>query len=168
MLSVPKHGWTSFHLGNSQYGYALSYLEDVPIEWLKEAIHGLEMFSPFTVTGFLEPDHMICTVGWRNCYFFHECKAEEEPSLTVHRQPINMLEFCKTLHTDIADHLDEWVEWDNPALQANACEYNEEEDEMIFHQDLYLELYQERKDEIQRLLGRLAELIQQREREHCL
>ncbi len=37
-----------FHLdGTSAYG--LSYLDDVPFEWLEQAVHGLETMLPFCV-----------------------------------------------------------------------------------------------------------------------
>ena len=149
--------------GRHKNCYELSYLTDLPVEWLKEAIHGLEKNSPFTVTGFLEPGDMICTVGWHNCYYFSEFSPAKESSLTVRQQPISMVEFCKMLYTDIANHLDEWVKWDDDGLQSMAGEFNED-DEWVVDQDYYLQLYQERKDEIQQLLDRLAELIRMREK----
>lgn len=40
MLTKPEWGWTDFSLeGTSAYG--LSYLDDIPVEWLDQAIHGL-------------------------------------------------------------------------------------------------------------------------------
>ena len=47
MLSKPKQGWTEFSLGGVEAD--LSYLTNVPIEWLDQAIHGLETLKPFAV-----------------------------------------------------------------------------------------------------------------------
>lgn len=58
MLTKPMHGWSDFQLaGTSVYG--LSYLDDIAIEWVTQAIHGLETMLPFCVKGFLEPNPLF-------------------------------------------------------------------------------------------------------------
>ena len=71
MLTKPQAGWSDFSLeGTSVYG--LSYLTDVGIEWVEQAVHGLETLCPFCVCGNLEPGRMLCVVSYWNCYIFYE------------------------------------------------------------------------------------------------
>ena len=68
MLTKPEAGWTDFSI-DKEHIYSLSYLTDVGIEWLDQAIHGLETLEPFTVHGFCEPNRMLCTVSYDGyCY----------------------------------------------------------------------------------------------------
>ena len=71
MLSRPLNGWTDFSLGQEVYG--LSYLTNVPIEWVNQAIHGLETLEPFAVHGVMEPDRMICLVILKELIVKKEC-----------------------------------------------------------------------------------------------
>ena len=48
MLTKPEAGWSDFSLDGTSV-YTLSYLDDIPFEWLDEAIHGLEILNPFCV-----------------------------------------------------------------------------------------------------------------------
>ena len=57
MLSKPQHGWTYFSLSESSY--SLSYLSNIPLEWLERAIVGLETLLPFEVYGYCEPGNRI-------------------------------------------------------------------------------------------------------------
>ena len=47
---------------DDEHQYRLSYLTDVAVEWLGQAIHGLKTLEPFAVHGYCEPCRMICTV----------------------------------------------------------------------------------------------------------
>ena len=99
MLSKPQHGWTVFSLGESNY--FLSYLSNIPLEWLERAIFGLETLLPFEVYGYCEPGKMVCTVGFSECrIIFKDDKYRKEDS-SSEIVPVYMLDFCKTLHKEI-------------------------------------------------------------------
>ena len=114
MLSRPQHGWTDFSLGNSVY--CLSYLTDIPLDWLERAIFGLQTFQPFEVYGYCEPGRLVCAVDLLECrIYFDEDKhikndgcIKDCPCEVV---PINMLEFCKVLHRDISEYIVDWEKW---------------------------------------------------------
>lgn len=112
MLSKPDAGWTSFQLGSPDTEYRLSYLTDVAEEWLTQAIHGLETMDVFSVHGFCEPNRMVCTVSYWSCYVIFEGDCREPSCYDVHHLHINMMDFCKMLHNDISDNLEDWVNWD--------------------------------------------------------
>lgn len=111
MLTKPVHGWTDFHLDGTGT-YSLSYLDDIPFEWLDQAIHGLETMLPFCVKGFLEPGRLLCMVSYWNCYVIIE-NEERQPGggerASARRSAAGMLEFCKMLHRDISADLEGWA-----------------------------------------------------------
>lgn len=116
MLSSPLHGWTDFQLlGTSKY--SLSYLDDIPFEWLDQAIHGLESMLPFTVEGFLEPERFLCTVSYWNCYVLIEDDERDpmsEERVSAMRPEVShtsMLEFCKLLYADISSCRKKWYKF---------------------------------------------------------
>lgn len=118
MLSEPIHGWTDFHLPGTSV-YSLSYLDDIPYEWLDQAIHGLESMLPFTVKGFLEPDRFLCTVSYWNCYVLIEDDERgpmSEERISAMRPEVshtNMLEFCQYLYEDISGCKGKWIRFCN-------------------------------------------------------
>lgn len=124
MLSKPIHGWTNFSLGESTY--ALSYLTNVPVQWLDEAIHGLKTLRPFVVHGFCEPGRMICTVSYWNCHIVledderAELSAEDTFWEIAH---ISMPDFCRQLHRDISENMDDWCGW--ISRHVRSCEQRE-------------------------------------------
>lgn len=145
MLSKPSAGWTDFRLGKTVYG--LSYLTAVPLNWLEQAIHGLETLMPFTVYGFCEPGAVFCLVGYRKCYIIFD--REEEEGLSpdgAHFETVdvNMLDFCKSLYTDINQNIDAWSQW-SPAFFESPEEYHL--------------LHLEEKKKLQMRLNRLEILI---------
>ena len=109
MLSKPKHGWTDFSLGESRY--SLSYLSNIPFEWLERAIFGLETFLPFEVYGYCEPGRMVCTVDFSECRIFFENDKHQKDDCSCRMIPMNMLDFCQKLHKDISNHIGDWQEW---------------------------------------------------------
>lgn len=150
MLSKPEHGWTDFQLEGT-FSYGLSYLDDISLEWLEQAIHGLETLLPFCVKGFLEPGRLLCTVSYWDCYVMvekdgREPKGAEKMAKCSHT---SMLEFCKRLHRDISADLEGW---------ASFVDYRGEDAE-------------EKKRLLVRQLQRLQQLIEQREENfdenHC-
>ena len=124
MLSKPCDGWTEFSLpvGDedgalySPKSFSLSYLNDVPNEWVEAAIHGLETLKPFCVEGFLEPGRLLCTVSFWNCHVASEdeiCPYPEETAVYF-TYGFSMLDFCRSLYEDIQENFDDWVVFRSP------------------------------------------------------
>ena len=120
MLTKPQSGWSDFSLeGTSVYG--LSYLDDVGIEWVEQAIHGLETLCPFCVHGNLEPGRMLCVVSYWNCYIFCEHDEfgpvkEDKDKVLEYCSHTSMIDFCRYLYDDISGSIDDWasfVDYDN-------------------------------------------------------
>ncbi len=111
MLSKPDCGWSDFQLeGTSKYG--LSYLDDIALEWVDQAIHGLETMQPFCVKGFLEPDRFLCIVSYWNCHIILEDETQVPfgmDSVGYELSHTNMLQFCQYLYEDVSQNLDEWA-----------------------------------------------------------
>ena len=119
MLSKPQHGWTEFSLGAIYY--SISYLTNVPLDWLERAIFGLETLLPFEVYGYCEPGRMVCAVDFSECRIIFENNARNKQNSSCEVIPINMLDFCKKLHEDITDHMDDWHKW-NPSYSLTKEE----------------------------------------------
>ena len=145
MLSRPEAGWSQFSLDDQLF--SLSYLTNVPCDWLDQAIHGLETLAPFSVHGFCEPGRLICTVSYRNCHIIFE--DEDQESAQWHIAPISMIEFCQNLYDDLSNNLDAWSKW-LPAHRAK----NAQENEII---------YSKAKTNIEMHLARLKELISKKQ-----
>ena len=111
MLSKPQHGWTHFTLGEPCF--SLSYITNIPLEWLDRAIFGMETLLPFEVSGYCEPGRMVCTVDSLACRIIVEGDKhlKKDPSLEI--VSVHMLDFCKILHEDISAHIDDWVKWNS-------------------------------------------------------
>lgn len=155
MLSEPSYGWTTFLLSEDKE-YELGYLTDVAIEWLAQAIHGLETMDVFSVHGFCEPGRMICTVSYWSCYVMVEDEDRNPPlpdSIIQHH--ISMIDFCKTLYADISENLDAWAYWNEGEIRYSL---KDEDDDEKFN-----EAINKRKANIENLLKRLKQLIERRE-----
>ena len=109
MLSKPEHGWTIFSLGKKCYD--LSYMTNIPLDWLEKAIVGLETLLPFEVYGDCEPGKMICTVDFSECRIVFENGKHKEEAPSCEVVLISMLDFCKVLYEDISTHIDDWEKW---------------------------------------------------------
>ena len=114
MLSRPDFGWSYISLGG--YKNRLSYLTNLPIEWLNAAIYGLENLTPFAVHGFCEPGRLLCLVSYWNCHVIFEderSKSIAKDELMTDIANVSMLDFCIMLRDDISDDLDAWCNWDD-------------------------------------------------------
>lgn len=119
MLSRPEDGWTYFQPGKENR-YRLSYLTDVAVDWLTQAIHGLETMDVFSVHGFSEPGRMVCTVSYWSCYVIFEDDGPAPVCEDITHLHINMIEFCKKLCRDIEESFDAWVHWDDDSLEEGG------------------------------------------------
>ena len=149
MLTKPDCGWSDFSLDGTSV-YPLSYLTDIPFDWLNEAIHGLETLNPFCVKGFMEPGRFICVVSFWNCHII--CEDEDKypliPENTRHEiSHTSMLQFCQQLYDDISENLDDWACWDNYGWDEDDSEFN----------------FETNKEELTKKLVRLKELIAENE-----
>ena len=111
MLSKPEYGWTDFELeGTSRYG--LSYMDDIPFEWIAIAIHGLQTMKPFCVKGYMEPGRFLCMVSYWNCHILTESDHNGELKkyeIETEYSHTSMLDFCKKLYNDISKNIDSWA-----------------------------------------------------------
>ena len=123
MLTKPEHGWSDFSLDGTSV-YTLGYLDNIPFEWLDDAIHGLETLNPFCVKGFMEPGRFICVVSFWNCHIICEDEDRDplDPQNTIHEiSHTSMLQFCQQLYDDISENLDDWARWDyDPELDFDT------------------------------------------------
>ena len=156
MLGKPEDGWALFQLGSEETAYDLSYLTDVAMEWLDQAIHGLQTLDVFSVHGYCEPGRVVCTVSYWCCYVIFEEDDRSPACHDVRHLHVNMLDFCKMLHRDILENLDEWVHWNDDGEDADEAEKTS------------LEL---REQTLREKLGELQSLIEQRQEDfeegHC-
>ena len=114
MLTVPQNnGWTEFSLKDTDT-YKLSWLTDVPSEWLDAAIVGLTERIPFMCTGMTEPGRLICVVSRYMCHIIWEPEGSpadsSAPPKTEHVE-MSVLDYCKELSEDISRDIDAWVEF---------------------------------------------------------
>lgn len=109
MLSKPQYGWADFSLGRSIY--SISYLTNVPLDWLDRAIFGMETLLPFEVCGYCEPGRMVCTVDFSECRIIFEDDKHQKDGSSFEIVPINMLVFCKMLHEEFSAYIDDWAKW---------------------------------------------------------
>ena len=132
MLSKPIHGWTEFSLG--KHCYSLSYLSNLPFDWLDRAIFGLNTLFPFEVYGCCEPGKMVCSVDLLECRIFYENDKHQKDDSSYESVAVNMLDFCKKLYEDISDHIDDWQEW--------SASYNVTKDDLLSRLDRLQKLIQ--------------------------
>jgi hypothetical protein len=123
MLSKPHYGWTEFCLSGTST-YQLSYLDDIAFDWIDQAIHGLSTMLPFCVKGFLEPNRFLCVVSYWNCHILVENDSAEaltEEDIHSEYSHTNMLDFCRLLHQDISDNMDDWVDFTDHHGKKDSC-----------------------------------------------
>lgn len=121
MLGKPEDGWVLFQLGSEETAYNLSYVTDVAMEWLDQAIHGLQTMDVFSVHGFCEPGRVVCTVSFWCCYVIFEEDGRSPACHDVRHLHVSMLDFCKMLHRDISENLDAWVLWNDGGEDADEA-----------------------------------------------
>lgn len=123
MLSKPQYGWTEFCLSGTST-YQLSYLDDIAFDWVDQAIHGLRTMLPFCVKGFLEPNRFLCVVSYWNCHIIVENDSDDtftDEDIHSEFSHTNMLEFCRLLHHDISNNMDDWVDFVDHRGKKDSC-----------------------------------------------
>ncbi len=157
MLSKPEDGWTDFQLGSMDTAFCLSYLTDVAVEWLDQAIHGLETLDVFSVHGFCEPGRMVCTVSYWNCYLIFEGDDRDHVCESVQTVHVSMIDFCRRLYEDISANLEDWVHWDDGEIESSLGM------DEGYEPDAFERAIAERRKTIKVRLDRLKQLINENE-----
>lgn len=148
MLAKPENGWSEFALKNVKSKF-LSYISDLPFEWVEAAIEGLYHEKPFCIHGFMEPGRAICLVSRYQCYVITENEFERDLNdVEVEISPTNMHEFCKMLSEDLRKYQDEW-------LTFALASYDEPEESETA----------EIKDKFEERLSKLENLLKEREKD---
>ena len=107
MLSAPLHGWTTFSLGGLEY--EVSYLVDIPFEWLIACKTALEHNIPASFFLELEGEHCLLTSYQSATHIIH---CDHEDVYTLHTvEDVDVLALSRMLVHDIRAYFDEWVKW---------------------------------------------------------
>ena len=106
MLSKPDIGWTVFSLGGFQA--EISYLTDIPFEWLISCKTELEHNIPASF--FLELEGESCIVtAYGHTHIICENHDCEHTLITV--RDVDFAELTRMLLHDIRLYFDDWVRW---------------------------------------------------------
>lgn len=111
VLSKPKAGWTTFKIGDTEF--KLSYLLDLPNDWLDTILFAYECELPFVLKGECEPGFMYCNVNELYVHIYYE--EHHKASYEVYESDI-----INALINDFTKYIDEWADW-------GYIRYNEEE-----------------------------------------
>lgn len=134
LLSEPEFGWSTFSFSDGEKSYELSYLTDIPAEWLDNAFYGLEHLTPFCVHACLEPGRLLCTVSFCHCHLVIESadRAPEAVDDIIHSlSNTDMLTFCTYLRDSIQAHFEPWLKWDSCVWTEMTEEEREERRQAI-------------------------------------
>ena len=104
MLSKPQAGWSEFILG--EYKAPVSFLTDIPFDWLRACINGLKYVIPaaFFIDGEGPSFYMIS-----DTYSTHIIRHFNGTELTEVR--VGLDQFAEMLVQDIRENLEEWIWW---------------------------------------------------------
>lgn len=107
MLGTPNGSTTTLTLG--ERSFKLLTDPDLPGQWLKAAIRGLENMTPFTIAAQAFGDRILITVSFRCCHLICEKLDGEPTDQPYKRLEMTMPEFCTILCRDISDSMDAWL-----------------------------------------------------------
>ncbi len=105
MLSKPNIGWSVFTLGEFQT--EVSYLVDIPFDWLRACISGLKYNIPFSFFLEEEGSNCIVTAYWD---YTHIIIQNEDVTLKTIKDA-DWLDLSYMLLVDIKRYFDDWVNW---------------------------------------------------------
>ena len=111
---------------HGDYTASLSYMTDIPYQWLVQAIFGLKKDASITVAGLTEPGRKLFTFTDTSCHIIYECESDfpANESYSSHCiVPMGKLDFCKELYHDISSELDDWALWYNCLNKSDNGEY---------------------------------------------
>ncbi len=112
MLSKPNYGWTTFSLPGMEE-YKLSDVDDLPINWLEDAIHGLENKRAFCVSGNMESEELYCVTDFYGSFIVigeDDCGIQSQENIVKMEFPsVTAKDFCRMLCEDLRANIDEWA-----------------------------------------------------------
>lgn len=107
MLSKPEHGWSTVTI--EDFEAPVSYLVDVPFDWLRTCINGLKYHTPIALHIDEEGVDDLITSYWFGTYIIVQDWNEEE---TFHSyEETNYIDIAYMLYQDIKNYFEEWVNW---------------------------------------------------------
>ena len=104
MLSQPNAGWSTFTLGD--YEGSISYLTDIPFDWLRACISGLRYEIPAAFYTDAEGEEYYIVSDMFSTYII-----KEHNGTSVTKVYIGLKDFSEMLLKDIGDHLESWIRW---------------------------------------------------------
>lgn len=107
MLSKPENGWTVFSLGDFQA--EVSYLVDIPFDWLISCKNALKHNIPLSFFLELEGESCIVTSYGYDTHMIINRRDDGYRLKTVHN--VNFMDVSGMLLKDIRLYFDDWVTW---------------------------------------------------------
>ena len=106
MLSKPKNGWTTVTI--KDFEAEASYLVDIPFDWLKTCLHGLQNRTPVAL--FIEEEGSECYIT--SYYEATYIVAHRRDGVACHDYPlVSFIDIAASLVEDIKKFFDDWVHW---------------------------------------------------------
>ncbi len=104
MLSKPYAGWTEFTL--EDFKVHGSDLTDIPLEWMRAAVHGMKYYTPAAF--YLDEEGAETTIAVNEYRTYIIRQHNGETLKTIH---MGLFRFTEMLVADIRENLDSWVYW---------------------------------------------------------
>ena len=140
------------------YKTSLSYMTDIPYQWLVQAIFGLKKDTNIVVSGMTEPGRELFTFTETSYHIIYECE-DDFPASEDHSSycviPMGKLDFCKELYHDIFSELDDWALWYSYISKTEDGKYP--------YDNPY---YREVRNKYEKKLLELKELLDKKEKEN--
>lgn len=107
MLSKPEHGWSTVSF--EDFEAPVSYLVDVPFDWLRTCINGLKYNTPIALHIDEEGIDDLITSYWFGTYVIVQDWDDKE---TLHTyEEINYIDIAYMLYQDVKLYFEDWVHW---------------------------------------------------------
>ena len=107
MLSKPDIGWTVFSLGDFQA--EVSYLVDIPFDWLISCKNALQYNIPASFFLELEGESCIVTSYGYDTHIIIEKRDDGYKLKTIHA--VDFMDLSAMLLKDIRQYFEDWVTW---------------------------------------------------------
>lgn len=103
MLSRPKIGWTTITI--EDFTAEGSYLADIPFDWLRACLNGLQYDLPVAL--FIEEEGSTCTIVTEWIYTYIIIHRDDSPEMRT--LPIDRLDIISELVDDFEAYFEDWV-----------------------------------------------------------
>lgn len=115
MLSKPRSGWSDLTLGD--FRGSVSFLTDIPFDWLRACINGLKYVIP---AAFFFDEEGSSGYIVSDLYATYVIIQHNGTELTLVKG-IGLKKFAEMLLHDIREHLEDWTWW--CTFQLNDAQY---------------------------------------------